>query len=504
MYVLAVSWLLLSTSPDMTLDTNKYRERRQSQGPINPCDIDCMCEVTPVCWNQMLSCPAAFGELTVVESNYALNVGEIGTPGIEDSFIPDQGSLEGGPIEDYNFIPDLGSPENGPMEDHNFIPDLGSPEGGPMEDNNFIPDLGSPENGPMEEDNFIPDRGSPKTGPFEGDNFDPGPQGPERGTLEKDNFGLDKDSANRKRRSKARDPESHRERSETSTINRKFDTSMRRQNTSCIYPMIYREPLLAEFKDHFRHTMLRMIHTCQYEYIGSDLQSNCFDFKNTSSLENVIPVLDSATKRVFANRFCAECSGIHDYNEFITQFICNSKLFEEWEFLSMDRTHDNQMKLIKLGICIYYFKPPEQSIELIPENQCIAVTYKHCNQTENKVVRGIYLWNLCDSKDWFKDENTCSLSDDHSYQTRTSDFNSLLRRCSTRCREDLEHVMSVSFFALMSLERTPMITEDKLLSGQSRRRCQNQSGDVYDQHTVRQDITSFFEISGQVRHNHDC
>ena len=372
--MLSVSCLLLSVSSDTTPVTKKNRESRQSQDPINLCSIDCQCGVSsPERWNQMMCCPAAFGRSTLLNPYGELNDGVMGSQGEGD-----------------NFIPNFDGQESGHFEEDNFFSDLGSPESGHLEEDNFISDLGSSERGPLEKDIFDPDPGS----------------------------------AIRKRRSKANDQESHGERANASIIEKTTDTHTRQQSSSCLYPLIYREPLHAEFKERFKktnkHTMVLMIHSCQYKFIGSELQSKCFDFRNTSSLENVIPVVDRATGRIFANRFCAECSGMNDFNEFTTNFICESKLFGEWGLLSMDRTHDNQMKLIKSGICVYYFTDPNM---YNPDNQCIEVRYRHCNQTGKK---------------------TCSVCDDSSYQNRHPGYKNLLLSISTQ--------LSIKFILLINFK----------------------------------------------------
>ena len=478
-YLLTLVALLLLSTTNKT-DTKEHPGRRQSQDDINLCDIDCLCEVSPICWNSMKSCPQTVQEMTVLTDPPAGDENLVSDSGfVDDNYIEDP---ENGFVEDYY----LESPVDGYIEDYNIIVGLESLPIGHKEGDVFSPNTGSTKKGSTEigqelrhqestnsiEDIAVPDEDGPTSG-IEETYFDPYQQSPEKSTTDKDSVVRDTGSIARKRRDAQRELEIGVNQSKSGTF-----------ETICRYPMIYREPLQVDFSDRFRHTMLRMITACQDSFVGSVLQSKCYDFKNTTNLETVTPVTDRATGRIFTNRYCAECNGLHDYEIFIDQFICNDKLFEDWKLLSMDRTHDNQITLIKLGLCVYYFTPPNKTIADIPENKCFAVTYKHCNKTGDKFIRGAHIWNLCGAKDWFQNDNTCSLCDEIPYPTNALNYNRLLRLCDKRCKEDFANIMSVSFFALISLERTQMQTIDVLGLGNGDQKCQ-ESGGVYDKYTVR-------------------
>ena len=383
------------TAGDVPPNTNQNHNPHQNPSIPNPCELGCLCRVSPVCWNQLPCCPESFSRMALMEPLGEQSVGVMGNPAAEE-----------------NLAVDLGSPV-------------------------------------------------------------------------------------RERRSPVREQESRTGKRESPLRERRNPVTQRRQNTSCLYPMIYGEPLLGEFKDRFQYRMFRIIHDCLDKYIGSDLQQNCLNFRNTSSLENIIPVADSQTRTVFANRFCALCSGIQEFNEFRVEFICDRKILDEWELLSLERTHGNQMRLIKTGLYVYYFQSTGLGIE-IPENQCMAVKYKDredCNQTGDAIVLGVDNWHLCDWKGSFQDDNYCALCDDRIYTTNQSDHNRLLKHCDARCRRDLLFVMSISFFALISLDRSLLTANDDRVQEPRDQRCRNQSGDVYDQHTVRNSPWPFHFIN---------
>ena len=80
--------------------------------------------------------------------------------------------------------------------------------------------------------------------------------------------------------------------------------------TSCVYPVVYAEPLIEEFNGNVNKYSFRMIYDCRENHMGSELHTKCLAFRNLSSLEINIPVVSRNSKAIYANRFCAECNDI--------------------------------------------------------------------------------------------------------------------------------------------------------------------------------------------------
>ena len=102
-----------------------------------------------------------------------------------------------------------------------------------------------------------------------------------------------------------------------------------------------------------------MKHDCEGNHTGSDLHRKCLNFSHISSFESVIPVFNRNTKTMHANRFCAECSDIQDFEHFLHQFICSNALLDNWELLPLERTQENEIVLIKAELCVYFLEPPQ-------------------------------------------------------------------------------------------------------------------------------------------------
>ena len=157
-------------------------------------------------------------------------------------------------------------------------------------------------------------------------------------------------------------------------------------DSSCLYPIIPDE--LSSVKSNsfnipstHMESRMRMVHGCAEEYIGTTLQEKCLVFRNTTAMEQMIPVVSDTTGIVYVNRFCAECNQEDKVTTFTPYFTCRDSLFrpENWELLAKERTVESQWKLIEDGLCVYVFKPPNN--ETITETKCFKVDYTSCNQT---------------------------------------------------------------------------------------------------------------------------
>ena len=130
-----------------------------------------------------------------------------------------------------------------------------------------------------------------------------------------------------------------------------------------------------------------MIHDCPGNHICSDLHTKYVDFRYLSSFDSVIPVVDRNTMTIYANRFCAECNDIQDFQAFFHEFVCSNALLGNWEFLSLDRTQENEMVLIRSGLCVYYLKGSEtNSLDFVTENRCSSAKYTDCSHTGDALV----------------------------------------------------------------------------------------------------------------------
>ena len=375
---LLVSWFLLSTSCD-TL-SNSFTCIRI---PNNTCEVVCLCDVSPVCWNQLPCCTESFSHRTVRN-----------------------------PVEELSPVV-RNSPVDGEM---------------------------------------------PMLRPV------------------------------RELRSLFREQKIHKTERKPLFREPRSPVAERRQNSSCVYPMIYIGPLLDEFKKRVYKIPFRMIHDCQETFIDSDLHKKCLEFRNISRLENVIPVADAQTNTVYANRFCAECSGIHDFEEFSIEFICDNALLGHWELLSLERTQENMERLIKSGLCVYSLQPPNKKTLKNVQNRCMAATYTECNQAEVPVVIAKSYSYDCDSKRCFRDNYYCAFCGDTTNKLRFSGINKseniVQTTCNAGCPNDRYDVMTFSFFILMSLDRVLMTTDGDWVLESRDQKCKNQSH-VYDQYMVR-------------------
>ena len=165
-------------------------------------------------------------------------------------------------------------------------------------------------------------------------------------------------TANREPRSLSQDRNDHATKKKRSSVVQTW------QNQSCIYPFIHITPLPEEFEDVLNEAPFRVIHGCRENHTGSELHTKCLDFRNISTLEKLIPVADLNTMTIYANRFCAECNDVKDFEVFMPELICRNALLGNWEFLSLERTQENLMNLVRSGLCVFYLRPPIEKIRL--------------------------------------------------------------------------------------------------------------------------------------------
>ena len=169
-----------------------------------------------------------------------------------------------------------------------------------------------------------------------------------------------------------------------------------RRNSSCLYPVISSKPYNV-FNHPQNHAGFprRMVHDCEQQHIASELHRKCLIFRNTSDVEHLVPVVSNSTGIIYANRFCAECSGITNYQTFTTEFICwNNLLFpRNWELLALEWSTENRIKLIEAGMCNYVFSTP--NVDELENNRCMQVRYTACNETGEWDVYDPVLEDAC-------------------------------------------------------------------------------------------------------------
>ena len=162
--------------------------------------------------------------------------------------------------------------------------------------------------------------------------------------------------------------------------------------------------------------LIRVIHDCKGNHIGSELHMKCSNFRNISSIQNVLPVVDKSTKIFYANRFCAECSNIQHFVALPYDFLCSNELLGDCELLSLPPTQENQMFLLRSGLCNYFFKRPDPY--RAAEHRCLVARYNNCEQAEDAVVHVSWNnWRDCISTRPWQDHALCAYcagqSDNH-------------------------------------------------------------------------------------------
>ena len=265
-------------------------------------------------------------------------------------------------------------------------------------------------------------------------------------------------------------------------------------NSSCVYPFVHGEQLHREFRDYAENNRFRVLHDCLQHDQGSELYLKCQDFRNVSSLENVIPVVDSNTKTIYANRFCAECSNVKVFKSFHHEFVCSNELLGHWEFLSLEATEENEIDLIRSGLCVYSLQPPDNKTLNTVDSMCLSVRYTNCYQTEDTVVPDFSLNPLAIATQLLGEDKYCSLCGYQSNMLAFSDTGqhvniSVATAFSDEiCLREPEDIMSYSFFILLSLDKAMLTKSDDRVMTSRDLECGNQTVEVYDKYMVRRNL----------------
>ena len=427
-----ISWYLLPISFGLSADSN------------TTCEVICLRVTPPARWNQLPCCPESFLLRQAGSSNDDLTVlrNPAAADGSPDSMSSvDDGTIDSMPSVDDGILDSMPSVEDGVPDSMSLVED-GIPDSMPSVDD------GSPDSMSSVDD------GSPDFMP-----------------------------SIRERRSLSRERRVH-------AIKQRSPVVQTSLNASCMYPFVHSEPLLQEFQEIAESNAFRVIHSCQRKYIGSELHSKCLDFRNASSLESVVPVVDGKTRTIHANRFCAECSGIQDFEAFQHKFVCSNEILGHWEFLSLERTQENQPTLIKSGLCVYSLQPPDNETLNIVENRCLSAKYTDCNEAGDAMVLGKSSWHDFAHSMFIQGGYYCAFCGDQHDKPRVSDIEqSANKSVQTTCNGEYpnpprQNVMSFSFFILMSLDKALITTSDDRVTESHDMKCGNQSYDVYDKFMV--------------------
>ena len=338
-----MSWFLLSICAVVTAKSN------------STCEVVCLRRTRPNFWNQLKCCPESLLKKQAVSPDNQIDVIPVPDDGsmLNNTYVDE--STASMPDDDYHFwdnqidvipVPDDRSMLNNidvdestasmPDDDYHFwdnqIDILPVPEDGPMLNNTDVDE--STESMPSVRKRRSPGRGN--------------------GT-----FAIEKGIPR-----------------------------LMLKNSTCVHPFVYTEPLHQEFIKFADENMFRVSHDCLHQFIGSEIHMKCQDFRNVSSLESVIPVVDINTTLIYANRFCAVCNNINikEVDAFHLDFICSNELLGHWDLLSLKQTEENQIDLFQSGLCVYSLQPPDDKTLDTAGNTCLSAKYTDCNQTEDALV----------------------------------------------------------------------------------------------------------------------
>ena len=257
------------------------------------------------------------------------------------------------------------------------------------------------------------------------------------------------------------------------------------QKSSCVYPAVHAEQFLEEFNDIIHKYSFRVIHGCSENHVGSDLHAKCLAFRNISSLDSNIPVVSGKTKAIYANKFCGHCNNIDNFEPFTHQFVCGNALYGDWELLSLEKTPENQMGLIRSGLCIYALQPPDTVTLEIPENRCLAAKHTSCSSTIGADIVDKRVWNNCHSSVASQDESYCAFCGDTEFSyVGGSVNNSVQASCNEGCPKYIDTVMSFSFFILLNIDEALSESSDDRAMKPRDLKCGNATNDVYDNFMV--------------------
>ena len=258
-----------------------------------------------------------------------------------------------------------------------------------------------------------------------------------------------------------------------------------RRNSSCLYPVISSKPYnIFNHPQHHADFPIRMVHDCEQQHIASELHRKCLIFRNTSDVEHLVPVVSNSTGIIYANRFCAECSGITNYQTFTTEFICwNSLLFpRNWELLALDWSTENRIKLIEAGMCNYVFNTP--NVDELENNRCMQIRYTACNETGEWDVYDPVLEDACGAYELPYNDNFrnfhCMLCNTPSWYSLPENRYSWYPTCYFFKTSILE----ISFYSLISLDHKQLTGKSSPYLNKVDQACRNMPHAVYDKYTV--------------------
>ena len=260
------------------------------------------------------------------------------------------------------------------------------------------------------------------------------------------------------------------------------DKNVTYRNTSCLYPVIYTEPV-----DIFRHPKrhaefpIRMIHGCNDEYIGSELHEKCLDYRNTTVLDYMLPVISNTTELVYVNRFCAECSDELKFIQFESVFACRNSLLNEehWEYLALERTFEHEIYLIQEGLCVYIFKLPDG--RQIENHKCFQVDVNFCNESGDWDENDPYFETACGAYYLPYDSGSLVYRNYHCAVCNRAHDWSMPRSV---CARNQMFVLRISFYALINMDQTDVTGFDLVTSENNKLLCGDGSVDVFDTYVV--------------------
>ena len=266
-------------------------------------------------------------------------------------------------------------------------------------------------------------------------------------------------------------------------------------HSSCIYPLVFNSLLLLNsdrIKAHKEiHPPLIMGDDCLREYHGTELQKQCFLYRNTANMDNLVPVMSKETGVLYVNRFCAECNEVSDYVIFRVDLICYVLgLLQQLNQPSMMKNiFENRNELIASGKCFYHFEIPDnRSVE---EYRCMTPHHNSCNETRKWDTYDSHLENTCSSYKlpyWDRLSKTvyrnihCFMCNSRSSEiTFINDYN-----ISEECIRNANAVLKESFFSIIDMERVNReeVDEEPGLSSGREKSCNEKSFAVFDSNIV--------------------
>ena len=251
-------------------------------------------------------------------------------------------------------------------------------------------------------------------------------------------------------------------------------------NQSCIHPFVQGGPLQGDFQTLLDEYPLRVINDCKENHIGSELHTKRLNFRNLSSLDYILPVASTTTNTLYANRFCAECMDVQHFVAFRNDFLCSNEFLGNWSLLSLERTQENQMVLLRSGLCVYYFKTPEISpsvyFDITTHHRCTAAKYTGCELAGDADVSRVG-WRDCLSTFPLQDHTYCAFCTGQDGNGKSGHDN-VLTKGHEICTEDVPE-FAYSFYILMSIDKALTAETDDRITEPRDLQCGNKSSDVY-------------------------